>query len=50
MLPPMFTFKRNVHAAPEEVYRAFTHATALRDWLCSLASIEPRLNGALFLS
>jgi uncharacterized protein YndB with AHSA1/START domain len=43
------TFKRAVNAPPAEVYRAFTHATALRDWLCNAAQSDPRLNGRLYL-
>jgi uncharacterized protein YndB with AHSA1/START domain len=35
--------------APAEVTRAFTHATALRDWLADAAETEPRPGGRLFL-
>ena len=47
--PSTFTFKQTVNAPPAEVYRAFTHATALRDWLCDAAQAEARLDGRLYL-
>jgi uncharacterized protein YndB with AHSA1/START domain len=43
------TFKRLINTAPAEVYRAFTHATALRDWLCNAAQADPRPNGRIYL-
>ncbi len=47
--PSTFTFKQTVNAPPAEVYRAFTHATALRDWLSDAAQAEARLDGRLYL-
>lgn len=47
--PSTFTFKQIVNAPPAEVYRAFTHATALRDWFCDAAQAEARLGGRLYL-
>ena len=47
--PSTFSFKQTVNAPPAEVYRAFTHATALRDWLCDAAQTEARLGGRLYL-
>ena len=43
------TFKHLVNAPAAEAFRAFTHATALRDWLCNAAQSDPRLNGRLYL-
>ena len=43
------TFKRSVNVPPAEVYRAFTHATALRDWLCDAAQTEVRKGGRVYL-
>ncbi len=40
---------RTIGAPPAEVYRMFTHATALRDWLCFAAQTEPRLGGRIYL-
>jgi hypothetical protein len=45
----VLTAKRNVNVPPAEVYRAFTHATALRDWLCDAAQTEARKGGRLYL-
>ncbi len=42
-------FKRTIAAPPSEVYRAFTHATALRDWLCHAAQADARVGGRLYL-
>ena len=43
------SFTRTLAAPPEEVFRAFTHATALRDWLSRSAHTQPQVNGYLFL-
>ncbi len=43
------TFKRIIHVPPAEVYRAFVHATALRDWLCHAAQADARPGGRLYL-
>ena len=42
-------FRRTISAPPEEVYRAFTHATALRDWLADAAASQPRPGGHFYL-
>ncbi len=42
-------FTRNLAAPPAEVFRAFTHATALRDWLSQSAHSQPRENGYFLL-
>ncbi|MBL8056856.1 MAG: SRPBCC domain-containing protein [Anaerolineales bacterium] len=43
------TFQRLVNAPAAEAFRAFTHATALRDWLCNAAQTDPRPNGRVYL-
>lgn len=43
------TFTRTVQAPASEVYRAFTHPAALRDWLCEVAEVEPRAGGRFYL-
>jgi uncharacterized protein YndB with AHSA1/START domain len=35
-------FKRTISASPAEVFRAFTHPTALRDWLSNAAQADAR--------
>ncbi len=42
------TLERFVRAAPEDAYRAFTNATALREFLCDAATLKPRLGGRLY--
>jgi uncharacterized protein YndB with AHSA1/START domain len=42
-------FTRTINAPPLEVSRLFTHATALRDWLCNAAQCEARAGGRLYL-
>ncbi len=38
-----------VAASAEEVFRAFTRATPLRDWLCDVALADARLGGRIYL-
>jgi uncharacterized protein YndB with AHSA1/START domain len=42
-------FSRTVNAPPAEVFRAFTHPTALRDWLSNAAQSDARKGGRLHL-
>lgn len=42
-------FTRTINAPPAEVFRAFTHPTALRDWLCNAAQTDARKGGRLYL-
>ena len=43
------TFKRTLSAPSQEVYRAFTNATALREWLCNAAQADPHKGGRIHL-
>ncbi len=43
-------FKRSIRSTPSEIYRAFTHPVALRDWLADFAHAEPIKGGAIYLS
>ncbi len=38
-----------VKATPQQVYYAFTHAGALTEWLCDLATVAPRPGGRIYL-
>ena len=49
MATPSLKFKRLVNAPPAEVYRAFTHPTALRDWCCAVAEVDARKGGRLYM-
>lgn len=42
-------FETYVPASPAQVYHAFTNASALREWLCDLATVEPRPGGRMYL-
>lgn len=44
------TIARTVRGTPAEAFRAFTHPTALRDWLCQAADVEARPGGRLYLA
>ncbi len=43
------TFSKLLPATPSEVYRAFTNATALRDWLADQVHVAAQEGGAIFL-
>lgn len=42
-------FTQFVKATPLEAYRAFTNSTNLREWLCHVATVNPRPGGRLYL-
>jgi uncharacterized protein YndB with AHSA1/START domain len=42
-------FERNIQASPDQVYRAFTNSTALREWFCDLATTSSHPGGHLYL-
>jgi uncharacterized protein YndB with AHSA1/START domain len=44
------SLSQTVKAPPEEVYRNFTNATALREWLCDAALALPHPGGRIYLS
>jgi len=41
-------FKTQLNSPADEVYRAFIHPTALRDWFCNAAQVDPRPGGRLY--
>ena len=43
------SFTQFVQALPAEVFRAFTNAMALREWLCDVSTVMPRKEGRLYL-
>lgn len=43
-------FEQYINASPAQVLHAFTNASALRQWLCDLATVEPRPGGRVYLS
>lgn len=42
-------FTQFVKATPADAYRAFTNSTNLREWLCNVATVDPRPGGRLYL-
>lgn len=38
-----------INAPVKLAYRAFTNSTSLREWLCDVATVEPRPNGRMYL-
>lgn len=42
------TIRRWVDAPAAAVYRAFTNATALREWFCDAATVEPKPGGRFY--
>ena len=43
-------FEQYIKASPSQVYYAFTNATALREWLCEVATVMPQLGGRVYLT
>jgi len=43
-------FEQFIQASPEQIYYAFTNASALREWLCDYSSADPRPGGRLYLA
>jgi uncharacterized protein YndB with AHSA1/START domain len=46
----VLSFSQTVKAAPAETYRMFTNGTALREWLCDVATLAARPGGRLYLA
>jgi uncharacterized protein YndB with AHSA1/START domain len=38
-----------IHTSPSEVYQYFTNSTALKDWMCEVATADPRPGGRLYM-
>jgi uncharacterized protein YndB with AHSA1/START domain len=43
------SIKQSIHAPASEVFRAFTNSTALREWMCDVATTDPRPGGRIYL-
>ncbi|MFM8321032.1 MAG: SRPBCC domain-containing protein [Chloroflexota bacterium] len=46
----IITFERLIQADPQQVTAAFTNAAALREWLCDVATVDPRPGGRMYLA
>ena len=47
MAEKILKFETYIPARPEQVFYAFTNASALREWLCDLATVDPRPGGRM---
>jgi uncharacterized protein YndB with AHSA1/START domain len=45
-----FRFEQLVKASPTQVYKAFTNATALREWICDVSTVDPHPGGRFYLA
>lgn len=45
-----FAYRQVIQAPVDLIYRAFTSATALREWLCDVSTVNPEVGGRLFLA
>jgi uncharacterized protein YndB with AHSA1/START domain len=45
-----FQFEKMIKASPEQAYLAFTNATSLQEWLCDLATVDPKTGGRVYLA
>ncbi len=43
-------YETSVQAPMRQVYQAFTNATWLREWLCEIATVNPKPGGHIFLA
>ena len=43
-------FVHTISVPPSQVYRAFTNATALREWLCDVATIDAKPGGRFYVA
>ena len=50
MTSQTFKFIKVVKATPSMAFSAFTNATALKEWLCDVATVLPRTGGRVFLA
>jgi uncharacterized protein YndB with AHSA1/START domain len=45
-----FEFTQTVQASPGQVFFAFTNATALKEWMCDVATTSPKVGGRIYMS
>jgi len=50
MLAVKLEFEQLVRATPTQAYNAFTNATALRQWLCDIATVKPTPSGRFYIA
>lgn len=50
MTSQTMTFEQTIDAPASQVYRAFTNASALREWLCDVATTAPHVGGRIYMA
>lgn len=43
-------FEQTVNASLSRVYKAFTNATSLRQWLCDISTVDPKPGGRFYMA
>jgi len=43
-------FEKAIDVPPAQVYRAFTNSTALREWMCNIATTDPKVGGRVYMA
>jgi uncharacterized protein YndB with AHSA1/START domain len=43
-------FEQYIQAPISQIYLAFTNSTALREWLCDIATVDPKPDGRIYLA
>ena len=46
----LFRFEKVINVSGDQIYRAFTSATGLREWLCDIATTNPVKGGRIFMA
>jgi len=46
---PKLIFNQLIAAPPAQVFRAFTNASAMCEWLCDMATLEPQPGGRIYI-
>lgn len=46
----VLTFEQTIQTTPEQLTRAFINGSALREWLCDIATVDPRPGGRMYLA
>lgn len=45
-----YSFEKMIKSSADQVYHAFTNSTSMREWLCDIATADPKTGGRIYLS
>lgn len=48
--PLLFEFTQSIQASPQQVFHALTNATALKEWMCDVATLVPKTGGRIYMA